>query len=392
MILPGSPAASTSGCPESQSGSGGVRSSQRPMDGTRRFGCRLKLYPTVAQAERFAVWARAGSGLRDLLLERDQACFEETRGHLSLNALRDVTYEFAEGHPGLDWPAHSRNQHARDHAVAVRLAFRRLKAGKRGRNVGWPVPRRSRPTTIYVHNQTLKVSGTYVRLSRARHGWTRYRGTIPAGRILSGRIRHDDTAWTLSLSMEAPVPVHVAPRRSACRVTLSPGSIVMADNRRTRSYSDIASSTTDDRRLARLRRRVARRSWRCTECGNLMRSDRRSGLLAGDKRQAPCGHWIVDYEKTARLRQAETAVRKLTLKNRNRLKDEIHNVTASLVRNYGQIGVDVRAGRGTATVDFLHQIAYKGSWYGREVTLRGTAAQAETGPEANGANGRGDLA
>ena len=362
------------------------------MDGIRRFGCRLKLYPTAAQAERFAVWARAGSGLRDLLLERDQACYEDTGGHLSLNALREVVYEFADGHPGLDWPAHSRNQHARDHAVAVRLAFRRLKAGKRGRKVGWPVPRRGRPATIYVHNQTLKVSGTYVRLSMARHGWTRYRGTIPAGRVLSGRIRHDGTAWTLSLSIEAPVPVRVAPRRSACRVTLAPGSIVVADTRRTRSYSDIGSSETDDRRLARLRRRVGRRSWRCTECGNLMRSDRRSSLLAGAKRQAPCGHWIVDYEKTARLIRAEAAVRKLALKNRNRRKDEIHNVTTALVRDYGQIGVDAREGRGTATVDFLHQIAYKGSWHGREVTLRGTAAQAETGPGTNGANGRGDLA
>lgn len=369
-----------------------MRSSPRPIDGTRRFGCRLKLYPTAAQAERFAVWAGAGSRLRDLVLIRDQACYETTGEHLSLDELREVIYEFADEHPELDWPAHSRNQHARDHAVAVRLAFRRLKAGTRGRKVGWPVPRRGRPATIYVHNQTLKVSGAYVRLSMARHGWTRYRGTIPAGRVLSGRIRHDGTAWTLSLSIEAPMPVHVAPRRSACRVTLGPNSIKVADARQQQSHSDIGSSKTPDKRLARLRRRVARRSWRCTECGNLMRSDRRSGLLAADKRQAACGHWIVDYEKTARLRQAEAAVRRLTLKIRNRRKDEVHNVTAELVRSYGQIAVDAREGRGTATADFLHQIAYKSAWHGREVTLRGTAAQAETGPETNGANGRGDLA
>ena len=355
------------------------------MDKLRRFGWRLKLYPTAAQAERFALWAGAGSRLRDVLLERDQACYEETGGHLSLDALRDVVYDFADGHPGLDWTSHSRNQHARDHALALRFAFQRLKAGKRGRQVGWPVPRRGRPATIYVHNETLKVSGTYVRLSRAAHGWTRYRGKIPKGRILSGRIRHDGTAWTLSLSIEAPMPAHVAPRKSGCRVTLGPDSVVVADARRTKAYSDIGLSKTQDKRLARLRRRVARRSWRCPECGELMRSDKRAGLLARDKRKAPCGHWIVDYEKTARLKQAEAAVRQLALKTRNRRKDKVHNVTAALVRSYGQIAVDARDARGPATVDFLHQITYKSAWHGRKVTTdAGTAAQAETGPLKHG--------
>jgi len=359
---------------------------QRPVIRLRRFGCRLKLYPTRAQAERFARWAQSGSRLRDLLLERDEASYRETGKRLSRRALQDVVYEFASAHPGLGWPAHARNQHRRDHAVAVRGAFARLDAGKRGRESGWPVLRRGRPTSIYVHNQMLRVSGSYVRLSRAPHGWTRYRGTIPDGKIMSGRIRRHGGTWTLSLSIEAPMPAYVEPQRETCHVRLGPGGVA--------EVTDVASGTTVctdldrcrelERRMAKLRRRAGRRSWRCADCGGLMRADARSGLLARDKRKAPCGHWIEGYERTARLRRAEAALAKTGRRIRNRQRDAVHHQTAGIVRRYGKITVYAEPGHGGGAVEFTRQLDYKSAWHRRALTTNGTAARAETGPSEEG--------
>lgn len=112
--------------------------------------------PNRAQTERFARWAEVGSVLRDVLLERDLARYRETGKRLNWRELQEVVYGFAAEHPGLDWIALTRNQHARGRAAAMRAAFQRLEAGKRGRDVGWPMPRRGRPTTIYVHTRDLK--------------------------------------------------------------------------------------------------------------------------------------------------------------------------------------------------------------------------------------------
>ena len=349
------------------------------VNGTKRvrsFGCRLKLYPTRAQAERFARWAESGSRLRDLLLERDQASYRETGKRLSRKALQDAVYGFAVDHTGLGWPAQARNQHRRDHALAMRSAFDRLESGKRGKEVGWPVLRRGRPTSIYVHNQTLKINGNHLRLSRTHHGWTRYRGTIPDGKIMSGRIRRHGGAWTLSLSMEAPMPAYVEPVRDTCHVRLGPGGVVGVTDvaSGTTEYSDVGRCRQLERRQAKLRRRVRKRSWRCMECGGLMRSDERSGLLARDKRKAPCGHWIVDYERTARLKRAEAAVEKAGRRIRNRQEDAVHNETAGVVRTYGQITVDARPGHDGSAAEYMRQLDYKSAWNGRKLTTNGTAA------------------
>ena len=311
-----------------------------------------------------------------LLLERDQASYRETGKRLSRKALQDAVYGFAADHPGLGWPAQARNQHRRDHALAMRSAFARLESGKRGREVGWPVLRRGRPTSIYVHNQTLKINGNHLRLSRAHHGWTRYRGAIPDGKIMSGRIRRHGGTWTLSLSMEAPMPAYVERVRDTCHVRLGPGGVVGVTDvaSGTTVYSDVGRCRRLERRQAKLRRRVRRRSWRCTACGGLMRSDERSGLLAHDKRKAPCGHWIVDYERTARLERAEAAVAKIGRKIRNRQKDAVHNETAGVVRTYGQITVDPQPGHDGAAAEYMRQLDYKSAWHRRELTTNGTAA------------------
>lgn len=334
----------------------------------RSFGWRLKLYPTRAQAERFDLWARAGSELRDLLLERDLEHYVATGSRLSRRALQGVVYEFATGHPDIGWPAQTRNQHARDHAVAMRNAFGRLGAGGKGGAVGWPVPRRGRPVSIYVHNQILRVNARYMRLARAGHGWTRYRGTIPDGTILSGRVRRAALGWWLSLAMRAPLPPRVEPERSKCQVKLGrDGVIQVLDRRATAVYPGAPRSRAEKAGEARLKRRVARRCWRCTECGALMRSDARSSLLVRDQRQAPCGHRIVNYERTGRLERAEAALDAFRRRTRNRRKDAVHNVTAAVIRTYGEVTVNAVAEPDSAAMEFIRQCDYKGEWYGRKV-------------------------
>jgi len=343
----------------------------------RSFGWRLKLYPTRAQAERFELWVRSGTELRNMLVERDRDCYRRTAKRLTRRELQEVVYEFAEAHPDLDWPAHCRNQHARDHDTAMRRAFDRIKAGKRGADVGWPTFRRGRPATIYVHNQMLLVSeeARYVRLSRARHGWTRYRGAIPKGVILSGRVRRAGSGWALTLSMRAPLPKYVEPVREKCDVMLERGgSVRVTDGAATVWFQGVSQNREQAKRQARLARRVRRRSWRCGECGALMRSDVRSGLLARDKRQAPCGHWIVDYVKTERLKRAEAALWRVRRRGWNRAKDAAHNTTAVLVRTYGGINVVGRPADSVAATELERQLDYKGAWRGRTVTKNGTAA------------------
>ena len=341
----------------------------------RSFGWRLKLYPTRAQAERFVLWARAGSELRDLLLERDLEHYVATGSRLSRRDLQEVVYEFATSHPDIGWPAQTRNQHARDHAVAMRNAFGRLRAGGTGGEVGWPVPRRGRPVSIYVHNQILRVNARYMRLARAGQGWTRYRGRIPEGTILSGRVRRAALGWSLSLAMRAPLPPHVEPERSKCQVELSRGGVIeVADRRATTVYPGVPRCRAEKAREARLKRRVARRCWRCTECGVLMRSDARSSLLAREKRQAPCSHWLVKYERTGRLERAEAALDAFRRRTRNRRRDAVHNVTAAVVRTYGEINVKAKAARDPAAMEFIRQCDYKSEWYGRKVKTEGTAA------------------
>lgn len=345
------------------------------MTQLRSFGWRLKLYPTRLQAERFALWARAGSELRDLLLERDLEHYVATGSRLSRRDLQEVVYEFAASHPGIGWPAQTRNQHARDHAVAMRNAFRRLVAGGTGGAVGWPVPRRGRRVSIYVHNQILRVNAGYMRLARAGHGWTRYRGRIPEGTILSGRVRRAALGWSLSLAMRAPLPPHVEPERSKCQVELGRGGVIaVADRRGTKVYPGIPRCRAEKAREARLKRRLARRCWRCTECGALMRSDARSSLLARNKRQAPCGHWIVNYERTGRLEHAEAALDAFRRRTRNRRKDAVHNVTAAVIRTYGEISLKATAARDPTAMEFVCQCDYKSEWYGRTMKTEGTAA------------------
>ncbi|MDE2980872.1 MAG: hypothetical protein OXU74_06720 [Gemmatimonadota bacterium] len=343
----------------------------------RTFGCRLKIYPTRAQAERFATWADAGSHLRDMLVERDRACYRKTAKRLTRRELQEVVYEFAEANPGLDWLAHSRNQHARDHDTAMRRAFDRMEAGKRGADVGWPRLRSGRPATIYVPNQMFLASeeASYVRLSRARHGWTRYRGTIPRGVILSGRVRRTGSGWVLTLSMRAPLPKYIEPIREKCDVMLErDGSVRVTDGAATVWFSGAPQNRQHAKRQARLARRARRRSWRCGECGALMRSDVRSGLLARDKRQAPCGHWIVDYVKTERLKHAEAALWRLRRRDWNRAKDAAHNATAALVRTYGGINVVGRPADSVVATELERQLDYKSAWRGRTITRNGTAA------------------
>ncbi len=352
-----------------------ARSRTRLVTQLRGFGWRLKLYPTHAQAKRFLLWAQSGSELRDLLLARDLEHYVATGNRLTRRELQEVVYDFAAGHPDIGWPAQTRNQHARDHAVAMRNAFRRLRAGRGGSEVGWPVPRRGRPASIYVHNQILKVNGRYMRLAHAGQGWTRYRGTIPDGSILSGRIWRADSGWSLSLAMRAPLPPRVEPERPKCRVTLGHGGLAeVTDGRTTTVYPGVPRRREEKAREARLKRWVERRSWRCTECGGLMRSATRSSLLSRDKRQAPCGHWIVNYERTRRLRRAEAALDRLRRQRRNRRKNSVHNATAAVIRTYGEIVVDAGALRDLAATEFMRQCDYKGEWYGRKVTTEGTAA------------------
>lgn len=179
--------------------------------------------------------------------------------------------------------------------------------------------------------------------------------------------------------MVGPMPAHVEPDRAACRVKLgADGVATVSDDGATASYSGMATSRRHETRRARMRRQVARRSWRCPECGSLTRSDTRARILARGKRKAPYGHWIVDYEKTARLRCAETATRKIECTIRNRRKDAAHNATATIVRTYGLITVNAEPDRLGMAREFERQLGYKSAWPGRKLKGDRTAAQAET--------------
>lgn len=192
-------------------------------------GFTARPYPTVAQAHRLNRWAGPLRFLWNRLLEREQAEHDATGRFPWKRELQPLAVGMKKA-SGTEWladlPAHA----VLDTVTRLDGALRKMvKDRKAGRGCGFPRPRKKlvNEAGIYCVGQATAASSRAVRVPKL--GEIKLRGgKLPAGRLLSARIRRDGDRWMLSARIESERPEPMSPAGIAVGLDLGVGTLVTA--------------------------------------------------------------------------------------------------------------------------------------------------------------------
>lgn len=312
-------------------------------------GFTARLYPSSQQQERLDRWVGSLRFVWNRLLAEQQVEYAATGKFLWRAELQARVVEMKR-QPETNWlsdlPAHA----LLHLAASMDSAFRRMiSARKTGRAVGFPRFKKKfvNEPSIYCVNQRTTLSECGRSIAIPKLGATKVRGWRNLdGRLIGARVWRDaGNRWMISAQVECRRPAFVEPVMAVIGVDLGIKALATV-------YDGQSLVTVHNRRPLKKMLRRLRRMERCKS-----RRHKGSARRRAQARRIGCLHRKIRFQRADAIHQ----ITHLLTAKAGVLKVEDLNVCAMQRGRHSRQIADVGFGQ------FLHAIAYKADWRGREL-------------------------